>query len=174
MSPIIRRLRAAFLVVSMAFSLSASLPASAITNKDFQAIVNGTPFYDETDYAAPADTSGGMGLPPGAGTAPGNPTGNIAIGKEMAAARGFTGAEFDCLYNLWQGESGWNERADNPNSSAYGIPQSLPGSKMAANGADWATNPRTQIAWGLDYITQRYKTPCNAYNIWLGRSPHWY
>ena len=64
---------------------------------------------------------------------------------------------------LWQRESGWNQLADNPTSSAYGIPQSLPGSKMAVVGDDWRTNPETQIRWGLAYIAARYGRPEGAW-----------
>lgn len=71
--------------------------------------------------------------------------------------------QFKCLSSLWQAESGWNHRADNPHSGAYGIPQSLPGNKMAQAGSDWRTNPETQINWGLSYINSRYGTPCSAY-----------
>jgi hypothetical protein len=78
------------------------------------------------------------------------------------------------LKNLWNGESGWNEKAYNASSGATGIPQSLPGSKMASAGADWKTNPTTQIKWGLSYIASRYGNPLNAYSAWLSRSPHWY
>jgi hypothetical protein len=63
---------------------------------------------------------------------------------------------------LWQRESGWRYNAENP-SGAYGIPQALPGSKMATAGADWQTNPATQIKWGLGYIQSRYGTPCSAW-----------
>ena len=69
-------------------------------------------------------------------------------------------------------ESGWRVDADNPNSSAYGIPQALPGSKMASEGADWATNPVTQIRWGLVYIRDRYGSPCSALSFKQGRG--WY
>nr|WP_157537094.1 hypothetical protein [Nocardioides sp. Root190] len=64
---------------------------------------------------------------------------------------------------MWHRESGWNHLADNPTSSAYGIPQSLPGSKMAVVGSDWRTNPETQIRWGLAYIAARYG---NAQKAW--------
>lgn len=67
-----------------------------------------------------------------------------------------------CLDLLWDRESGWNPYATNPSSGAYGIPQALPGYKMAAAGPDWQTNPATQIAWGEDYIKARYGTPCAA------------
>ena len=85
------------------------------------------------------------------------------VGASMAADRGWGGSQFQCLDRLWTKESGWQWHADNPTSSAYGIPQSLPGTKMASHGADWATNPATQIAWGLDYIADVYGTPCSAW-----------
>lgn len=94
-----------------------------------------------------------------------NPTGNRALGQQMAAdIYGWTGDQWYCLEALFSKESGWNQYADNPNSSAYGIPQALPGSKMSTAGADWATNPATQIRWGLGYIAGRYGTPCGAWS----------
>lgn len=72
--------------------------------------------------------------------------------------------QFGCLDSLWTKESNWRVSADNPSSSAYGIPQALPGSKMSTFGDDWATNPVTQIRWGLDYIANRYSTPCGAWS----------
>jgi len=86
-----------------------------------------------------------------------------AMGKEMAAARGWGDDQFACLLSLWNKESGWRWNAENRSSGAYGIPQSLPGSKMASAGADWRTNPATQISWGLGYIAGRYGTPCGAW-----------
>ena len=76
---------------------------------------------------------------------------------------GWGDGEFQCLSNLWQKESGWNYRASNGSSGATGIPQALPGSKMASAGPDWQTNASTQIAWGLGYIQGRYQTPCGAW-----------
>jgi hypothetical protein len=73
-------------------------------------------------------------------------------------------AEWNCLNKLWTRESGWNEYARNRSSGAYGIPQSLPASKMASAGADYLTSSVTQIRWGLDYIQARYGTPCNAWS----------
>ena len=101
-----------------------------------------------------------------------NPSANVAIGQRLAAERGWTGGEFQCLYNLWQKESGWNHNANNRSSGAYGIPQSLPGSKMASVGADWQTNPETQIKWGFGYIAGRYGSPCGAWNHSKARG--WY
>jgi hypothetical protein len=72
---------------------------------------------------------------------------------------------FGCLDDIWSRESGWNYQAENA-SGAFGIPQALPGSKMASAGADWATNPKTQIIWGLGYIQGRYGDPCSAWSYW--------
>ncbi len=110
------------------------------------------------------EAPGGGGFQPQAFPAGSNPDpgSNKALGKQMNAARGWDG-EWGCLEKLWMKESGWNERAMNRYSGAYGIPQSLPGSKMAAAGADWQTNAATQIKWGLDYIAGRYKSPCGAW-----------
>jgi hypothetical protein len=99
---------------------------------------------------------------------------NRALGKRMMLAHGWGPGEWGALERLWTGESGWRTTAANPSSGAYGIPQSLPGSKMASVAADWKTNPATQIKWGLDYIAGRYGSPSQAYAQWLGRSPHWY
>ena len=85
------------------------------------------------------------------------------IGKQLAAARGWGDDQFACLLSLWNAESGWRVDAGNKSSGAYGIPQSLPGSKMASVGADWMTNPATQITWGLNYIGGRYGDPCGAW-----------
>lgn len=106
---------------------------------------------------------------------PSSPTGNAAIGKQLAASYGWAeGEQWGCLFKLWTGESGWNEKADNPSSDAYGIPQALPGDKMSSEGADWKTNPATQINWGLKYIKGRYGSACNALAFWQSNNPHWY
>jgi len=86
-----------------------------------------------------------------------------ATGRLLASDRGWTGAQFACLDSLWTKESGWRWNADNAGSDAYGIPQALPGTKMASFGTDWSTNPITQIKWGLQYISGRYGTPCGAW-----------
>ncbi|GAA3748714.1 hypothetical protein GCM10022239_25110 [Leifsonia bigeumensis] len=95
-----------------------------------------------------------------------------AIAWEMVIDRGWGTAQYDCLVALWQRESNWNVYAHNPSSGAYGIPQALPGIKMASAGADWATNPATQITWGLGYIAARYATPCGAWEH--SESKNWY
>ena len=91
----------------------------------------------------------------------------------LLARRGWgTSTQFSCINSLWTKESGWNARANNASSGAYGIPQSLPGSKMRSAGADWRTNPATQISWGLGYIANSYGSPCSA---WAHSQAHdWY
>jgi hypothetical protein len=86
-----------------------------------------------------------------------------ALARILVADRGWGGSQFSCLEALWTRESGWNYRAMNPSSGAYGIAQALPAGKMASAGSDWRTNPATQINWGLGYIADRYGTPCGAW-----------
>ncbi|GAA3582047.1 hypothetical protein GCM10022198_01580 [Klugiella xanthotipulae] len=92
-----------------------------------------------------------------------SPAGAQAYASGQVAARGWGSAQFHCLVSLWTRESSWSYTATNASSGAYGIPQSLPGAKMASAGADWRTNSQTQIIWGLGYITGRYGTPCGAW-----------
>jgi len=96
---------------------------------------------------------------------------NRSIGKALAAARGWTGVQWTCLNNLWTSESGWSSHSGST-GGAYGIPQALPGSKMASEGSDWRTNPATQIKWGLKYIEGRYNSPCGAWSH--SESTGWY
>jgi hypothetical protein len=86
------------------------------------------------------------------------------IAEGMLAEFGWSAGQFSCLDALWNAESGWNTTAENPNSGAYGIPQALPGSKMASAGPDWQTDPATQIRWGLEYIQSTYGSPCAAWS----------
>jgi hypothetical protein len=94
------------------------------------------------------------------------------IAKGMLGSFGWSSSEFGCLQSLWNAESGWNVYASNPSSGAYGIPQALPGSKMASAGLDWQTNAATQIRWGLGYIKQLYGSPCGAWSH--EQSSGWY
>jgi hypothetical protein len=94
------------------------------------------------------------------------------IAQALMPQFGFSGSEYSCLVDLWNSESGWNVHADNPTSSAYGIPQALPGSKMASAGPDWANNPETQVRWGLGYIKSSYGNPCSAWSFKQGHG--WY
>lgn len=103
--------------------------------------------------------------PPDAGT-------NRELGLQMTLAAGWDEAQFACLDALWAAESGWRVEAHNSSSGAHGIPQALPGSKMASAGADWETNAATQISWGLGYISGRYGDPCGAWGA--HQSKGWY
>lgn len=81
-------------------------------------------------------------------------------------------AQYQAFSKIVEHESGWNVKATNASSGAYGLVQALPGSKMASAGADWKTNPKTQIKWGLDYMNSRYGSPVGAWNFW--QSHGWY
>ncbi|HET9872383.1 MAG TPA: hypothetical protein VFP89_07295 [Propionibacteriaceae bacterium] len=90
----------------------------------------------------------------------------------MDSKYGWGASEYRCYDKLIISESGWQVDATNPSSGAYGIPQSLPGNKMASAGSDWRTNPATQIIWGLRYVKERYNTPCSAWSFKQGHN--WY
>jgi hypothetical protein len=94
------------------------------------------------------------------------------LARSLMRTHGWGAAQFRCLDSLWTRESGWNRSARNSSSGAYGIPQALPGSKMASVGADWRTNPVTQIRWGLQYIEASYGSPCGAWDH--SQSHGWY
>ncbi len=94
-------------------------------------------------------------------TASGSPQ---QIAQGMLGSYGWPASQFSCLQPLWNAESGWNVSASNVSSGAYGIPQALPGSKMASAGADWQTDAATQIRWGLGYIRSVYGSPCAAWS----------
>jgi len=85
------------------------------------------------------------------------------IAEAMLGSFGWSSGQFSCLNPLWEHESGWSVTAANPGSGAYGIPQALPGSRMASAGPDWQTNAATQIKWGLTYIKDTYGSPCAAW-----------
>ncbi|HEV2372939.1 MAG TPA: lytic transglycosylase domain-containing protein [Streptosporangiaceae bacterium] len=124
--------------------------------------------------AAPGGSSGATGSTGAGNTGPSGPPPNPTAAQQMAMnimpSFGFSvSTQFSCLNNIWTRESNWNYKAENA-SGAYGIPQALPGSKMASAGADWATNPATQIRWGLGYIQSTYGTPCSAWVFWQGHS----
>lgn len=119
-------------------------------------------------------TSGGSGspaasVPTAAIPSPGSAQ---AIAQGLLASYGWGQDQFSCLVILWGHESGWRVNAANP-SGAYGIPQALPGSKMASAGPDWQNNAETQIKWGLGYIAGRYGTPCGAWSDWQANGG-WY
>ena len=117
-----------------------------------------------TSAGASSGTGGGGGIVYVTSTPP-NPNTAQSIAYNMMASFGFSPQTyFGCLQDLWNRESGWRYDAENA-SGAYGIPQALPGSKMASAGPDWQTNPATQIRWGLTYIKGLYGNPCGAWSF---------
>ena len=101
------------------------------------------------------------------------PLGAKRVTKAMMDAEyGWGEEQYTCLNRLWTKESHWNYQARNPRSGAHGIAQALPATKMEKVGTDWRTNPVTQIQWGLLYISERYDSPCAAWNKW--RRSHYY
>ncbi|PWI20467.1 hypothetical protein DI272_14680 [Streptomyces sp. Act143] len=91
---------------------------------------------------------------------------------QAMAAQMVPSGQFQCFSNIVDHESSWNYRAVNASSGAYGLFQALPGSKMSSVGADWQTNPATQIKWGLNYMNGVYGSPCAAWTFW--QANHWY
>lgn len=140
----------------------APTPAKAQTQAKARTVA---PPATSAQAAAPANSPAAapVATAPISGT---SPAAAQAFARSYLAGKGMGDSEFQCLVTLWNHESGWNFQASNPSSGAYGIPQSLPGSKMASVGADWQTNPQTQIIWGVGYITGRYGTPCGALGAW--------
>jgi hypothetical protein len=111
--------------------------------------------------SSPAPSASPSPPAPAAPPAPSGSPQQIALG--MLSSYGWSSDQFSCLVSLWNQESGWNVEAANPTSGAYGIPQALPGSKMASAGPDWQTDATTQIRWGLGYIKGTYGSPCGAW-----------
>ncbi|GGO81148.1 transglycosylase SLT domain-containing protein [Wenjunlia tyrosinilytica] len=117
-----------------------------------------------TGVAVAAAAAGLMALAPGAQAA----GGSQAIAKKMI----HNDAQYQCFSHIVEHESGWDHTATNPSSGSYGLVQALPASKMASAGSDWKTNPATQIKWGVDYMEDRYGSPCGAWSFW--QNHHWY
>nr|BFD85117.1 transglycosylase SLT domain-containing protein [Streptomyces sp. Xyl84] len=99
-------------------------------------------------------------------------TGSGADAKTIAHQMIPDAAQFNAFSRIVEHESGWNPHATNASSGAYGLVQALPASKMSSAGADWKTNPKTQIKWGLDYMNSRYGSPAAAWNFWQANG--WY
>lgn len=126
--------------------------------------------------AAAGDGTGSGGSLGGISGGPGSlsPAGAQSYAASRIGAYGWSGSQFSCLLTLWNIESGWRWNAYNAASGAYGIPQSLPGSKMASAGGDWTISSATQIEWGLGYIRDRYGSPCSALGFETSHNPYWY
>jgi hypothetical protein len=133
--------------------------------------VASTPTITSTPAQASSGSTGDTGAPlvPD-GPAP-DPSSAQGIAYNLLPSYGFSTDQFGCLNDIWTRESGWVYNAENA-SGAYGIPQALPGDKMASAGPDWQTDPTTQIKWGLGYIKSVYGTPCDAWAFWQAHG--WY
>ncbi|NJP66811.1 lytic transglycosylase domain-containing protein [Streptomyces spiramenti] len=115
---------------------------------------------------------GVLGMPGQAHGATAMPAATSSDSKDVAREVIDDEAQFECFSNIVERESSWDHTAVNAASGAYGLVQSLPGDKMASEGADWRTNPETQIRWGVDYMDERYGSPCAAWSFW--QANHWY
>jgi hypothetical protein len=146
-----------------------------------RSVVSGKPISTTEELAiqtSPAAFSGGSGTGPatpnlGVG---GSQAKNKAIGAALATAYGWGPgtSNWSSLVTLWAGESGWDNRAKNPSSGAYGIPQALPANKMGTLANPPLSSASAQISWGLKYIKDTYGSPDAALSAWQSRSPHWY
>ena len=135
-------------IAAGSYSINASRDHYTVTQRPTTTIAS-------TARSTPA-VSGAPAAPiPSAGSAK-------AIALAILQSKGMGNDQYGCLVSLWNRESHWRVTASNPDG-AYGIPQALPGSKMASAGPDWQTNATTQILWGLGYIKARYSTPCGAW-----------
>jgi hypothetical protein len=128
----------------------------------------GAPAVAQIQAQAPSSSSssssGSGGSQPALTFPPADPGSAEATAQQLMPNFGFSvSGQYGCLYNLWERESGWVYDAENA-SGAYGIPQALPGDKMASAGPDWETDPTTQINWGLGYIKDVYGDPCTAWD----------
>jgi hypothetical protein len=157
---------AATAVDSQTFTADAA-PAADFGRGNYTAVAKPKPI--PPPEPASSSSSSSSWAPPFVSPDPGSAQ---AIAYDIVRARGWGDDQFSCLVALWNRESGWRVNAYNEGSGAYGIPQALPGSKMASAGDDWATSAATQITWGLGYISGRYGTPCGAWDH--SNSSGWY
>ena len=168
-------------------STQAATTADPLTHLDFervrvanQAVIPaGTPAAPaaeekpaEAPAPAPAPAAAPAPEPAPAPVAIDDPAGAQAYATSQLGAYGWAPGQMQCLMTLWTKESDWETTATNPSSGAYGVVQSLPAEKMASAGADYRTNYRTQINWGLNYVKERYGSPCGALNFHYANN--WY
>jgi hypothetical protein len=121
----------------------------------------------------PVSAAGGGTIADEADAPPPDPGTAQSVAYNLLPEFGYSAAaQFPCLNDIYSRESGWRYNAENGESGAYGIPQALPGDKMASAGPDWEKNVTTQIKWGLGYIQSRYGSPCGAWSFWEAHG--WY
>jgi hypothetical protein len=146
-------------------SAAAAAPASRAASAGFQSgagrSVTLTALSSSPSAARPSVSGGGKG---GGGKASKPSTPRQIAWHMLKRFHWSARHQFRYLNKLWARESGWNVHALNPYSGAAGIPQAVPGSKMASAGPNWSSNARTQIRWGLRYIRARYGSPRRAWD----------
>ncbi|MFI9364095.1 transglycosylase SLT domain-containing protein [Kitasatospora sp. NPDC053057] len=116
--------------------------------------------------------AGAAGLTVLGGVLPATANAATASSPQAIAARIVPANQLASFSHIISHESSWNVTATNPSSGSYGLGQALPASKMASAGADWRTNPATQIKWALNYMNTRYGSPNAAWVFW--QNHHWY
>lgn len=129
----------------------------------------------EAPAAAPAPAPAAAPEPapaPAPPVAVDDPAAAQAYAASQLGTYGWAADQMQCLTTLWTKESDWKTTATNASSGAYGIVQSLPAEKMASAGSDYLTNFRTQINWGLNYVKERYGSPCGALDFHYANN--WY
>jgi len=147
--------------LAVAARLAAARRAAARSRAERLAAAARRAQQSQPSLAPSASPAPSPSSPPPASPVPSGSPQQIAMG--MLGSYGWSSGQFSCLDPLWNQESGWNVYATNPSSHAYGIPQALPGWKMASAGPDWQTDAATQIRWGLGYIKGTYGSPCGAW-----------
>lgn len=152
----------------------ASVAAQSSEIKAAEAPATPAPAPSTPPAAAPAPAAPAAAAPAPAPepVAVDDPAGAQAYAEAQLPVHGWAASEMQCLMKLWTRESDWKTTATNPSSGAYGVVQSLPAEKMASAGADYRTNYRTQINWGLTYVQERYGSPCGALNFHYANN--WY
>ncbi|MFJ6213482.1 transglycosylase SLT domain-containing protein [Streptomyces sp. NPDC092296] len=163
------RLRSTAAVVAAAASLGAvaAVAAPAASAATMSAHRLHLHHVNHVNHTAGAHHAAKAGLERSAVAAPVTAGGVRGMAQSIVPAGQW--AAFDAIVSH---ESGWNPSAVNASSGAYGLGQALPGSKMAAAGSDWKTNPATQAKWALSYMNDRYGSPNNAWAFW--QTHHWY
>ncbi len=146
---------------------SATLGTAELEERSSKQVVSRSARRTDATKATALAMSGGSAVSRSEKLSEGDPR---DIARALLPAYGFSSDQFSCLDSLYVSESGWRVDADNPTSSAYGIPQAL--TQLHELPADYMTSAEAQIRWGLEYIQDTYGTPCSAWSFKQGNG--WY
>lgn len=144
-----------------------TMDAAALEERAGRQVASRSARRTDAAKAAALEMSGGSGVTRSEKLSEGDPR---DIARVLLPAYGFSSDQFSCLDALYVSESDWRVDADNPTSSAYGIPQAL--TQLHDLPADYMTSAESQIRWGLEYIQDTYGTPCSAWSFKQGNG--WY